>query len=174
MYAETCERIKRENNIIVFGLPELNATSHSDMANTLEILNLLNIGKEVQISSVSRIGKPVHGKNRPIRAEMSKKYIVRDILRNKNNLCRKAYPNISIKADQTPLQMQELNNLRKELDSLKRDGKSVTIRYINNVPKIVAANENVNSSKISRDEEISPPRDRGSKSSKNTTTSQEK
>ncbi|KAF5275765.1 hypothetical protein FQR65_LT16539 [Abscondita terminalis] len=91
-------------------------------------------------------------------------------------LCKETFPQIHIKSDQTPSEIQELNNLRKELDRLKKSGEiNATIKYVNNIPKIVTIKQTLkNRPKRPRDnEDNSPKRGQGIKAAKNISLSAE-
>ncbi|KAG5876173.1 hypothetical protein JTB14_017882 [Gonioctena quinquepunctata] len=129
-------RMEREKNVIIFGIEE-----------TLEIDSIVKdvtAPNTVKIINTTRLGKPAEYRERPVEVELLNSQDVVAVLRNKSKVPKHLFPNIKISSDKTPLQIQELKALHKELDEKKKtaEGKyNYAIKYINNIPKIVTISD---------------------------------
>ncbi|CAG9814158.1 unnamed protein product [Phaedon cochleariae] len=162
IYFECNERILREKNILMMGLPESRGND-DDLGLAKNILQSVAPVSEQNIREAIRFGKSTSGKQ-PLKIILLSSEIALDILRNKRKLSREQFPNISIRADLTPNQQKHLNALRSELEERKSHGEAdITIKYSNNRPKIVKTTKTDSGnislpSKRTRDEEYSPKR----------------
>lgn len=135
---ELQDRKKRQNNIIIVGIPEQSSTItqeriHQDEADFLNITSKLseNIPNP---NKVYRIGKYNAGKTRRIKVCYDKPEPVMQLLRNKEKLP----DGIKIFSDQTPAQQKYFLAIRDELTRRIESGeRDLTIKYINGVPTII-------------------------------------
>ncbi|CAG9812874.1 unnamed protein product [Phaedon cochleariae] len=123
---ESSERIKREKNVLIMGIPENTASEDLGYAKNL----LLHIAPDSaeQIVSGIRLGKIIElNKPRPFRLTFSSSEVALEVLRNKSNITRNTHPSITIKSDMTPNQLQHLKNLREELELRSQVENNLTI-----------------------------------------------
>ncbi|KAK5649431.1 hypothetical protein RI129_000460 [Pyrocoelia pectoralis] len=143
---EIAERQRRATNIIVFGLPvsEADDVSQSKVNDNSKVTKVIGALASVPYDNVKafRIGRPrTDNKPRPVKVVLKSVNEAISILKNKHKLRdHHLYNNLNIAADQTPMQREYLNTLRDEL--LKKGDPNLTIRYINNIPKIVPKSKN--------------------------------
>lgn len=135
---EVHERKRRENNIIIVGIPELNSTSTQDriLKDESEILGIASmIDKNFQKpKKIFRIGKYTPGKTRRIKVCFDKSEPAMLLLRSKDKLPK----NVKIYSDQTPAQQKYFYKVKNELSLRMKNGESdLTIRYVNGIPSIV-------------------------------------
>lgn len=135
---EVQERKRRENNIIIVGIPEQNSISTQDriLKDESEVLNITTmIDKNLpKPNKIFRIGKYTPGKTRKIKVCFDKSEPVMLILRSKYKLP----DNVKIFSDQTPAQQKYFMNIKDELTLRMKNGESdLTIKYINGIPNIV-------------------------------------
>lgn len=158
MYAELRMRFIREKNVVIYGLPE--ETPNNDIQSVKDIINKITHPENINIKKVSRLGKSITKNSRPIKVEFSSYEDATYVLRNKFKAPRDLFPNIYIKKDLTPRQQKELSILQQQLNQRKSTGENnITIRYINNVPKIIPVNKKPleeDRYKRPREEEVSP------------------
>lgn len=138
--AEMEERKLRSKNIIMFNVPECSTGTQTDCMreDRNKVLSILNKVENVDTSEIKmfRLGKKEMEKTRPIKIELSDQHQVKLVLQKKAI----DYQNVSIKTkkDLTWVQRQEIQNVWKELENRKNKGENnLTIKYINNSPKIV-------------------------------------
>ncbi|KAG6438947.1 hypothetical protein O3G_MSEX000354 [Manduca sexta] len=137
--AEINERKYRSKNIVVVGIPENTATNRedrmkSDKSAITKILETINAPCSEPIR-INRLGKYISGKNRPIKISFDSQETAKYILKNKKKL---QSDKIKLYSDQTPIQKLYLKELTQELTSrIEKGEKNLTIKYINNVPKII-------------------------------------
>ncbi|EZA49827.1 hypothetical protein X777_11808 [Ooceraea biroi] len=146
LFAEIAERESRASNIIMFSLDEpehsdSNDVSDKDLVN--DVLHTILPSLEPSYK-VRRLGVKKHGQPRPLCVSFSSKQEAILVLRNKGKYTGPA----KIYQDQTPKQRKYLMNLRAHLRELQDAGESKTIRYIGGVPKIVNANQPMNSKNV--------------------------
>lgn len=133
---EVQERNKRQNNIIVIGIPEQNAQNsqeriRKDESAVLEITSKITVVKPIKIY---RIGKYNAGKTRRIKVCFNTSEPAMLLLRNRE----KIPDNIKIFSDQTPAQQKYFQAIKNELTNRINKGESeLTIKYINGIPTIV-------------------------------------
>lgn len=146
--SELQDRQNRAHNIIVFNVAEslqqnINDRRADDEANIKDILQVFE-DNEIDLSNLKmfRLGSRIDGRNRPIKVCLKNPADVLRILKNKNKLRN---PIIKIYNDMTPMQREHLKKLQEELRALRNAGDHTkTIKYINNVPKIVSSNSSKN------------------------------
>lgn len=137
---EVRDRISREKNVIVYGIPE--NTEENDCVT--KVLNVIadNNRDKFEPQSFRRLGKVgnVSGKPRPLRVSFNDRQTVINILRNKHKLrVSQLFKNITVKDDQTPYQLNLLKEVRSQLNQRTEAGeKNLTIKYIGGVPKVTA------------------------------------
>lgn len=135
---EVQDRKKRENNIIIVGIPELSSTNTQEriLKDESDVLNITtkvneNIPKPKKIY---RIGKYDAGKMRKIKACYDTPEPAMLLLRNKEKLP----DSIKIYSDQTPAQQKYFMAIKDELTRRTESGElDLTIKYINGVPSII-------------------------------------
>lgn len=132
------ERQKCASNIIITNIKESSANNRQsrtedEMKVVKEILG--KTGTQVSDFQVHRLGKYQANKNRPIKVLMQNKHLAIQILKNSNKV---GIPGVKIFNDQTKMQRNYYLSLKQKLEEYKRNGDdSKTIKYVNNVPKIV-------------------------------------
>lgn len=138
--AELEDRRRRENNILILGCQENAASEPTALAQREKsiVINLLKqIVPEVtadDITRLIRLGKKEPNKIRPIKVTLSSGNLGKTILRQART---KLPAGLKVVSDQTLGQKLELDQLRRELQRRKQTDPSLTIRYVNGVPKIV-------------------------------------
>lgn len=139
--AELNERMRKSHNVRLFNLTESNSSSALDRMNfdksaASKILSKCNDINTANLK-VRRIGKINKDSNmpRPVLVTLSSPVEALAVIKNK----RKIEGPYSIGADLTDMQRQEFSDLKKEVDALNADGANKVIRYVNNVPTIVDA-----------------------------------
>lgn len=157
-FVELAERRKRENCIIVFGLPESNGSEDDRLAE--ELIESICPHKISAIKSCQRIGKS-SVKPRLLKVELNSDQDALDILRKKSGMPRDRYRNVFIRPDLTKMQREHLAELRREIDVRKKEGETnLVIKYVRGQPRITTV------SKRTREEEFSPDRPKAPKISK--------
>lgn len=137
--SELNERKRRENNVILFNVVESKAVS-SDVRRREDldavVVCIRSVCDSIDCESlvISRLGKYQRDKVRPIKVVFPSASEARLVLKNK----KKCTSGIKICSDKTPSQRDYLKQLQNELKNLCESGVSnKTIRYVDNVPKIV-------------------------------------
>lgn len=143
MVSEIHDRIQRERNIVISGIPEMvsrestERTEH-DKKEVNKIIKLADPNCR-EPTKCFRLGKYSKEKSRPIKVCFASADIVKSILRNKNNI-DKEIANIKCYSDQTPMQKEELLKLRAQLNERTEKGEqNLVIKYIKGIPKIIEA-----------------------------------
>ena len=138
---ELAEREKRVSNVLIFGVPEANASENqpdADLKKAAKVVTNLKINIDEKQLRVYRLGTPMQDKVRPIKVICPSPSIAREILKLKKNMSKEE--KIYIKSDQTPLQRSYLKQVLKDLEDRKQKGEvDLRIKYINNVPKIITS-----------------------------------
>lgn len=138
------ERMNRAKNVILFGVPESTSASveqrkKEDSDGVAQVLSVIpDCERPI---AIIRLGKPQSGHTtpRPLKLVMSGKQKAIHILKNKSKLPAST----SVKSDLTPCQRNHLKKLREELaDRLGNGEADITIKYVNNYPKIVKMTKN--------------------------------
>uniref|UniRef100_A0A1Y1MUD6 Phorbol-ester/DAG-type domain-containing protein n=1 Tax=Photinus pyralis TaxID=7054 RepID=A0A1Y1MUD6_PHOPY len=142
-YREIRDRIKRENNIMLFGLSEEISVPNSfeDHQLATKVISVIAPDATEKVIECTRIGK-FAGRPRPLKVSFCDSKISRMILVNKKKLLPTEYHNIKIQADLTKNQLQHLKSLQKELKTRQDQGeRNITIKYVNQSPQIVQLDE---------------------------------
>lgn len=142
--SELNERHKRSRNIMIFGVTEVRGASKSernarDAEFVAGVFSCLNVS--VRAASISRVGKLLENRVRPVRVVMQHETDVQDVLRNARTLRdRDGFKHVIISNDQTPRQQLRYRAVRAELQDRTANGEAgLTIRTISGVPKIIKA-----------------------------------
>lgn len=140
---EVKERVQRENNIIIYGVPEesaINATSDIDTVQS--IMSTCNPNQTLEISpnNVMRIGTKTEDKIRPLRVIFNNPFMVTNILRQKHKLrSKKGFSKVYLKNDETRYQRNFYLQCKETLKSRLDNGEAnLSIKYIRGVPTIVS------------------------------------
>ena len=132
---EINDRKSRENNIILFNVPEstcpTRADTYSDDLQNVR-LKLNNIKPNITVIKTIRLG--IKSDNpRPVKVILECSADAKYVLKNRNKL-----PHNRTKSDDTPLQQAYLKKIRDELNERIKNGEvDLTLKYINSTPKIV-------------------------------------
>lgn len=142
--AEIEERHKRSHNLIIFGFEETPANAPNPQPTDAETIrsylaSLVPTITPADIRNISRMGKLVAGKIRPVRVVLNSAALAREVLVKSRKNPR---PNTKVRSDLTPTEQSELRCLRETL--AKMEGDTHTIRYVNGRPKIVSRQGNGN------------------------------
>lgn len=144
-YTEIRERIFREKNVIIFGLPETENCSDRDYVDGI-IGSLPNSERQLNFQNVSysRIGMRRSG--RPLKIQLPSRAEALHILRHKNVIVAKfSQFKVSIKGDCTPTQLEHLKLMRTQLSERFNAGEQgLTIKYVKGEPTIVNTNTTTN------------------------------
>ncbi|KAJ8666762.1 hypothetical protein QAD02_008424 [Eretmocerus hayati] len=134
LYHEVHERLMREKNIIILGVPESEEVGFVE--NYLsDLLNDENIPFCAENYRQIRFGKMTAGKSRPVKIIFNSPDYAKWCLRNKEFFSKSG---VKVVNDKTPEQLNYLRALGKQLDDMKKDGrKNLTIKYIKDIPKII-------------------------------------
>lgn len=134
------ERKLRAKNVILFNVPESTSDLTSinisdDVKKVTTALKNIDITINTQDIKMYRLGtKKISNKCRPIKIELNEEHLVRTILINNKNF----KDGVKAGNDQTSQQRKQLMMLRDELETRKKNGEpNLTIKYINNLPKII-------------------------------------
>lgn len=151
MALEIQDRAKRQYNVIIGGISELNDKNSTirreyDTNQALSIIQTIYKECPNPLRCI-RLGKYNSEKTRYLKVTFQQQQTVIHILRNKSNLTN---DNVRIFPDQTPMQIKYMKEQRAELLRRTESGESdLTIRYINGIPKIIkntAKNYSINKS----------------------------
>ena len=129
---EVEDRERRRNNIVLFGLPELEsgnveARKEHDKNSLESVLEAIDC-EGVKIDSVFRLGKVVEGKARPVKAILCSREGKMEILRKSRSLRNTdQFKRVFISIDKTKFQQSEWNKLRNEQVARKEAGEDVII-----------------------------------------------
>lgn len=138
---ETKERIQRENNVIIYGVPE--NLVDDDVSTVESIFKSVGHtgGVPVQSGAVTRLGVSGGRKPRPIRVVCSDLSAVRSVLKHKNKLRdTRDFKNIYINRDETLYQRNLYSKCKESLRSRTDSGETgLRIKYVNGVPTVVSA-----------------------------------
>lgn len=147
---EVNDRSQRALNAIIYGIPESTSNNvHSriehDKNSVNAILHSSNIDN-VQVVKVTRLGKQLSEKPRPLRVTFANSMEVSGFFKRFNVDSVKdifADSAIGISRDRTVMERSHLKELRVTLDDRKKAGESdITIKYLNGVPRIVKQSKN--------------------------------
>lgn len=148
MFEELNDRKRRACNVIVHGLKESKSTSSSvirkhDLDLVEQIMKEAGLNIRAANTSCFRIGKNAKDKPRPLKICMPSESDAISMFRNFNprNATDEALKDINLNRDRTLRERQHLFGLRETLKNRIETGDSDwTIKYINNIPKIVKKN----------------------------------
>lgn len=133
---ETLERISREKNVMVAGVPE--DINCEEVVENIIKTTCGNTDNTLVVKAY-RVGHKKSIKPRLIKIELSSKKDAIHVLKNKNKLQNSIFKNYKLKGDETLRQRNYLKTLRTELNSrLDRGEVGLTIKYFRGVPKIIA------------------------------------
>lgn len=148
MFDEINERLRRRNNLIIFGVEDKNCKD-SDKVAVDRVLKLINANLDIGNYSFHRLGQFKINSQRPVKILLDSEQQVKEILkrspilRNNVNLQNK----VVVSQDRTPRQIQYYKEIKKQLLERRAEGESnIRIKYVRNVPKIVSVEESASSS----------------------------
>lgn len=127
---------RRENNVVIFGVPE-------DEDDPVVIVRdiITNIIPNVNMNNpqVHRLGKRFPGKTRPIKLTLPNKADIPLLIKNNKTLQNnEKFRNVYIRPDQTVRQRDYFLTLRRELMERQKSGENdIMIKYRNGHPHIV-------------------------------------
>lgn len=139
--SEIYDRSQREKNIIVCGVAEKASNNLAERFNhdKEEVMKIINpsVPSCSDPTKVMRLGKYSSDKCRPIKACFAAADTAQSILRRKSTIDSEE-KGIKIFYDLTPCQKNQIDNVRKELQSrIDKGEKDLTIKYIKGTPKII-------------------------------------
>lgn len=145
---ELADREQRRKNLIVFNMPEsVQGTNESkkrvdEQSVRSLISNLVPEDLSQARINVVRIGNRGDNKIRPLKVVLPSETIVANILRNSKKLHDlPQYDRVAVSSDRTPMQRQQYNLLKRELDQRVASGeRDLRIRFTNGIPKITKGN----------------------------------
>lgn len=128
------DRRSRSGNVIFYNLSEQIVSNIDDMTAVSQLV--AKSCPVTRILAVRRMGKPVNSKPRPLVATFQSSQDVVFYLRNRVSLP----PGVSISADRTSSQRQELKDMRNSIHRHNTENPNdlKTIKYRNGVPTIVS------------------------------------
>lgn len=140
---EIMERERRASNVVLVNVEESASDSGSvrkahDESIVKQVLGEVH-GADVydKVVSVQRLGRREPGKKRPVKVVLKSRQDAISTLKNKS----KARKEVRLYDDKTPLQRQELQQLRDVLKMRIEKGETnITIKYVKGAPKIVQKN----------------------------------
>lgn len=145
--SEMNDRSRRAANVIIYNLRESTSSTvknrqDHDLNHISNLNTALNTNLPLERVRTLRLGKPVRGKNRPLKvifqspsdARMFNNGFSQELVSAAND----DYANVSIGRDRTPKERQYLQKVRQELEERKKKGEtSLTIKYTHGIPAIV-------------------------------------
>lgn len=143
---EAMDRIDRQKNVMIYDLPESDATStplqqQDDKQKVLQISIAISEPLAQDVVRVQRMGTRRNNASRPVKVTFSNTQSAINLLRSKKRLANTHFSKIPISADQSPVQRKFLKDLRVELQQRIDNGEEdITIKYIKSVPTIVNKN----------------------------------
>lgn len=136
---ELRERITRERNIIITGIPELMSTSSKeriayDINEATKVIRMASPDCQEPINCI-RLGKFKSGSSRSLKASLISAESAKDVLRNRMKVNTNT---VSIFSDKTLQQQKHIKILKEELHARQGQGEeNIAIKFIKGVPKIV-------------------------------------
>lgn len=145
------ERVKRKNNVILYGLPEQphdvarEARKEFDSNAVKDVMK--NLDKTLPTSDIEviRLGRlgPSSGRPRPVKIIFSKPSHSLALLKMSRDLKKNSkFSHLNITNDWTPRQQEYFRELRSETERRRKNGEDVTIKFFHGIPKIVNASTN--------------------------------
>lgn len=149
---EVSERERRKNNLIIFNVPEVSSGSKDDQVSADvgivgEISQILNISaanaKPIRLGKFDA-SKP--DRRRPLKISLPDVQTVMAALKNCRSLGRvDKFRTVYLSKDKTPSQVNLYRQTRRELLDRRAAGEhDIKIKYVNDVPKIVKTNNDLN------------------------------
>lgn len=143
---EVNERRRREQNVVISGVPEMDDKSSKTMVSNI----VAKVAPEVNMDNafITRIGKhaaiTTAARPRLVKIKFHKPEDARLLLKNAKKVRMfDEFKGIYINNDRTPLQMQHFKCLKSELEERKANGEpDLRIIYSNGVPRISSASKN--------------------------------
>lgn len=132
IFGEMESRMHRMNNVIISGIPEMSSGTVNDrIIHDVEAVDKVcqEVGvKNTRNFKVLRVGKPHPDKPRLLKVTCPDTVMKQQILRNSKALRTvKAYKNVFINEDQTPIQQKQSKALRSELKERRDRGEDIVI-----------------------------------------------
>lgn len=141
---ESMDRLSRRNIFFIFRLPENPAVHIAQDPALRELLVLLVPDLDIAALSIQRLGRDRRAQShpRPIRVVCSSMSLVDRLIARKRTLRdHNLFRNVFLSLDRTPSQISLYSSVKKELrHSRQRDAEGIGVRYVDGVPKFVAAN----------------------------------
>nr|CAI5824821.1 unnamed protein product [Callosobruchus analis] len=133
--AEALEILRRSHHVILRDVSE----DYNDTNVVTDVINHIEPAANAYRLSITRLGTAAASRPRLIRVAFASPVLAKNILRKKNSiLSHPTLNSIKISDDKTPMQMQELNNLRDELKRRQTLGeRNLTIKYFKGRPTII-------------------------------------
>jgi hypothetical protein len=141
--SELEERREKSKNILLMNIAESSATTRilKIKDDQEAVINIIKDFESVSVDNikVSRIGREVADKTRPLKVTLGDSADAKYILRN-NRLLKNG---VKVKADLTISQREHLRNLWSEVDERRAAGEdNLTVKFFDSVPKIVKTSKN--------------------------------
>lgn len=147
---EINERMRRKNNLLIFGVEDSN-NKEADQRMVTQVISEIDANINIENYSIYRLGNFNANKKRPIKIIMDNEEQVINVVKKGHRLRNNANirGRISLAQDRTPRQVQYYNDLKKKLMERQANGESnIRIRYVRGVPKIIELNKNKNSDNL--------------------------
>lgn len=149
---EVAERERRKNNLIIFNVPEessgtKNSQISADVATVGEIFQTLNISStDAKPLRLGKFDPSKSDRKRPLKITLPDVQDVKKALKNYKNLREvDKFKTFYLSKDKTPFQVNLYRKARKELLDRRAAGEhDVRIKYVNDVPRIVKINSDLN------------------------------
>lgn len=126
---------RRENNVIIFGVPE---EVDDPTSIVCDIVSAIVPDLAITNQRMHRLGKRLRGKSRPIKVSLSNNADKLTLIRGNKRLQRiERFKNVYIRPDQTIKQRNYLSLLRQQLMERQQNGEDdIIIRFRNGHPSI--------------------------------------
>lgn len=147
---EINDRKSRENNIVMFNIPEVEpAGGDGDTVTATNILNFVS-GSRVRTDSMKcfRLGKAVNpGKCRPLKVVLGSAEERKIVLTNAKKLKDFSGPSkLFIARDLTIREMDTRNGIMSEYRTRRANGENISLKYVSGMPRIIEQQKNVSTS----------------------------
>ncbi|KAJ8665944.1 hypothetical protein QAD02_007606 [Eretmocerus hayati] len=154
--SEVKERIYREKNVIMFGVPEFETPQLlQDLLTTM----LANAPFQLNNIQYHRIGKTTGDKCRPLKLKLDSLDDAKWMLINQRKFCPDS---IRCSNDKTLMQQQVIHNVLNELEDRRKSGENnLLLKYVKGVPTIIVRPESScsNNSMVESDMNVEPTLD---------------
>jgi hypothetical protein len=128
--SEMESRFLKMNNIIIRGLPEILGSVDERLKNdegaVSALLSYLDVDP-CDVTSVCRLGKPIKGKPRLVRASLRDPRLKLEVLRKAKSLKTSTFNSVFVQQDLTRMQQDAEHGLRLELKERRERGEDVVI-----------------------------------------------